>query len=134
MTLYVCECGARPARQRPGKKEIEMAKKIGYKYYEDSGGGLHLFVFTNGKVVDGITNLEYANGEWPDVKDDLDENAVLAVRTWEGHMRDNGIDAADMYADVQASQYGYDLVCDNGKLFAERMGAAARIYFGVESE
>lgn len=96
--------------------------KTTYEYYEDNGGGLHLFVFSDGKVVDGITNLEYAGrGEWNDVKDALDENAVSAVRTWEGH-----IDAAEMYAEVQASQ----LVCDNGRLHVDRMGAAARIYFG----
>jgi len=112
-----------------------MNKTTGYEYYEDNGGGLHLFVLENGKVVDGITNLEYAGkGEWNDVKDDLNENAVSAVRTWEGHMKDNDIDAAEMYAEVQASQYGYDLVCDNGKLNVDRMGAAAHIYFGVESD
>ena len=103
-----------------------------YEYYEDNAGGLHLFVLEDGKVVDGITNLEYADkGEWNDVKDDLNENAVSAVRTWEGHMQDNNIDAAEMYAEVQASQYGYELVCDNGKLFPDVMGRAARIYFGV---
>ncbi len=102
-----------------------------YQYYEDNGGGLHLFVLNNGKVVDGITNLEYAGkGEWNDVKDDLNKNAVSAVRTWEGHMIDNGIDAAEMYAEVQSSQYGYNLVCANGELFTEAMGAAARRYFG----
>lgn len=107
-----------------------MAKT--YEYYEDNGGGLHLFVLEDGKVVDGITNLEYAGkGEWNDVKDDLNENAVSAVRTWEGHMQDNDINAAEEYAEVQASQSGYYLVCDNGKLFPEVMGAAARIYFGV---
>ena len=107
-----------------------MDKTTSYEYYEDNSGGLHLFVFENGNVVDGITNLEYTGGgEWHDVKDELNANAVSTVRTWEGHMKDNGIDVAEMYAEVQASQYGYDLVCDNGKLFIERMGAAAHIYF-----
>ena len=107
-----------------------MAKT--YEYYEDNGGGLHLFVLDNGKVVDGITNLEFCpKGEWNDVKDDLNSDAVKAVRNWEGHMRDNNMDAAEVYAEVQASQYGYDLVCDNGKLFPDVMGAAARIYFDV---
>lgn len=109
--------------------------KIGYEYYEDNGGGLHLFVTKNGKVVDGITNLEYAGkGEWNDVKDDLNKDAVSAVRTWEGHMQDNNIDAKEMHAEVMASQYGYDLVCENGQLYPNVMGAAARIYFGVEDD
>jgi hypothetical protein len=114
---------------------MKMNKTTGYKYYEDNGGGLHLFVFENGKVVDGITNLEYAGkGEWDTVKDDLNENAVSAVRSWEGHMKDIGINAAELYDEVQASQYGYKLVCDNGKLYVDCMGAAAQIYFGVERD
>lgn len=107
---------------------------ISYEYYEDNGGGLHLFVFEDGKVVDGITNLEYAGGEWNDIKDDLNKNAVSAVRTWEGHMSDNDMDAVAVYAKVQASQYGYDLVCKNGTLYPDVMGRAAQIYFGVDTE
>jgi len=112
-----------------------MNKTTGYEYYEDNGGGLHLFVFVDGKVVDGITNLEYARaGEWGDVKDSLDEDAVAAVRTWDGHMQDHGIDAAEMYKQVRASQYGFELVCDNGTLYVDRMGRAAQRYFGVETD
>jgi hypothetical protein len=112
-----------------------MNAKTAYKYFEDNGGGLHLFVFRDGEVVDGITNLEYCQrGEWHEVKAELDEDAVEAVHSWDGHMRDNDIDAAEMYAEMRASDYGYDLVCDNGNLHIERMGAAARKYFDVTAE
>lgn len=110
-------------------------KKTGYEYYEDNGGGLHLFVTKNGKVVDGITNLEYAQaGEWNDVKDSLNENAQAAVRTWEGHMADNGVNLAEFYSQIANSQHGYDLVCKDGTLYPDKMGRAAQRYFGVDSD
>lgn len=109
--------------------------KTGYEYYEDNGGGLHLFVTKNGKVVDGITNLEYAGaGEWNDVKDDLNKDAVSAVKTWEGHMKDNGVDPVEFYDQIMKSQYGYVEVCANGVVYPDGMGRAAQKYFGVESE
>lgn len=109
--------------------------KTSYEYYEDNGGGLHLFVIKNGKVVDGITNLEYAGaGEWNDVKDDLNKDAVAAVRTWEGHMQDNGVDPVAFYEQIANSQYGYVEVCANGTMYPDGMGRAAQRYFGVESD
>lgn len=109
-----------------------MAKRS-YEYIEDNGGGLHLFVFNRaGKVAAGITNLEYAGaGEWNAVKDDLNKDAAATVRTWEGHMRDHDTDPAKFYAEINRSQYGYEVVCRDGKLYPDKMGRAASRYFGV---
>jgi len=106
--------------------------KTSYEYYEDNGGGLHLFIIKNGKVVGGITNLEYAQaGEWHDVKDDLNDDAVAAVRSWEGHMKDHGINPVAFYREIAASEYGYYMVCANGTVYPDHMGAAGQYYFGV---
>ncbi len=111
-----------------------MAKNT-FTYIEDNGGGLHLFVMKNGKVVDGITNLEYAGaGEWNDVKNDMMKDAVTAVRTWEGHMKDHSIDPKAFYAECMASEYGCKTVADNDGIYPSNMGRAAERYFGVESE
>jgi hypothetical protein len=106
-----------------------------FTYIEDNGGGLHLFVKKNGKVVDGITNLEYAGaGEWNDVKDEMNKDAVAAVRTWEGHMKDHDIDPKAFYAELVASEYGSKIVADSDGIYPNMMGRAAERYFGVESE
>ncbi len=107
-----------------------------YEYIEDNGGGLHLFIFNRaGRVIDGITNLEYAQkGEWSNVKDELNKNARDAASGWEGHMRDNDIDAQNFYNTLQSSEYGYEVVCKNGVLYQDVMGRAAQIYFGVEQD
>lgn len=107
--------------------------KHNYTYIEDNGGGLHLFVLAGNKVMAGITNLEYAQpGEWNEVKDDLNADALAAVRTWEGHMRDNDIDPQSFWNELCESQFGYDTVCRNGTLYPDKMGAAASRYFGIE--
>ena len=111
-------------------------KKATYKYYEDNGGGLHLFIFgRNGNVRDGITNLEYATpGEYRIVKDDLAKHPVIEAKQWEGHMTDNDIDPQDLYDGFLSTPYAAELVCDNGILYPEKMGAAAQNYFGTAVE
>jgi hypothetical protein len=106
--------------------------KYNYEYLEDNGGGLHLIVTDkNNKVVAGITNLEYAQpGEWNDVKNGLNENALNEVAGWDGSMEDQNINPAEFYADTS----GLDTVCYNSKLFVDNMGRAAQIYFGIERE
>ena len=109
--------------------------KASYEYYEDNGGGLHMFVLVGDKVVDGITNLEGAQpGEWHEVKNALNKNARTEVKKWDGHMRDDGIDPNDFHNEIARSEYGYDLVCEDGTLYPDRMGRAAQIYFGVERD
>ena len=113
-----------------------MAKqtKNSFRYIEDNGGGLHLFVFdVNDKVVGGITNLEYAGeGEWDAVKDSMSIDALEEIRRWEGHMSDHGIDPAEFYAEIMGSDFGYNVVCDNGTLYPDTMGRAAEMYFGID--
>jgi hypothetical protein len=110
-----------------------MAKNA-YTYIEDSAGGLHLFVLRNGRVVDGITNLEYAPaGEWDSVKDDINNDPVEAVHTWEGHMRDYGIDVEAFYHYLLASGPGggAKVVADDVGIYIHKMGRAALRYFGI---
>ena len=105
-----------------------------YEYYEDNGGGLHLFVMEGGSLIDGITNLEYAPaGEWLNVKDDMTNDPIKAVRTWDGHMAENNLDPEAFYFEIVTSEYGYRLVADSNGVYPARMGRAASRYFGTES-
>lgn len=108
--------------------------KSEFQYIEDNGGGLHLFVFRHGKVVAGITNLEYARpGEWADVKDELSKDAFQAIRTWEGHMQDVlGTPAEEVYEGM--GDTGWAIVADEKGVYPDRMGRAAQIYFGVAAD
>jgi hypothetical protein len=114
--------------------ENQMTKNT-YIYVEDNGGGLHLFVLKNGKVVDGITDLSYAGaGEWHNVKDDMMQDALAAVRGWDSHMKDLGINPEAFYAECMVSEYGYEIVADNNGIYPSHMGRAAEWYFGIKNE
>jgi len=98
-----------------------------YQIIEDNGGGLHLFVFdADGNVIDGITNLEYAGkGEYNQVREGLAADPAAEIAGWDGHMEDAQVD----YLDITGYEYGWTVVCDNGTLYPDRMGAAAERYF-----
>lgn len=100
-----------------------------YQYIEDNGGGLFLFVFdADDGIVAGIQDLEYAApGEWGDVATDLESDPIAAVQTWEGQMED----AAEQWNYIQSHEFGYAVVCENGRIYPNRMGAAAKRYFGI---
>ena len=102
-----------------------------FQYIEDNGGELFLFVFdAKDKVIAGIGNLEYAQpGEWHEVKDELANDALHAVRTWEGHFSN----AADVYEELHSGNFG-EVVADEDGIRPSRMGRAAQIYFGVDTE
>lgn len=106
-----------------------------YQYIEDNVGGLHMFIFNaNDKVITGITNLEYAvPGEWHSVKDNLTRDALDAISGWDGHMEDYDIDPVKFYQ-VLCDDSQSNVVADNGMLYPERMGRAARIYFGIDNK
>ena len=110
-------------------------KNFEYEYLEDNGGGLHLFAFINGKVVAGVTNLEYAQpGEWEHAKEVLDgKNPVEEVKSWGGQMEEHGISPADFYKEM-INANGVNIVCDNGVLYPSSMGRAAEIYFGIDND
>jgi len=114
-----------------------MAKKYEYIYVEDDGGGLYLYVLdADDNVLAGIHNLEYANtGEWRNVRDALNADALATVSEWEGQMgpdNDYGVDLPATWADVDAR--AEELVCIDGTLYPDRMGRAAQRYFGVEND
>jgi hypothetical protein len=98
-----------------------------YKIIEDNGGGLYLFVFdSDGNVIDGIENLEYAPaGEYNTVKSGLATDPRAEIAGWDGHMDD----PQSSYSDVTGYEYGWSVVDDNGDLCVDAMGAAALRYF-----
>lgn len=118
------------------KQKENQAMKYAYEYIEDNGGGLYLFVFNrNGRVIDGIQNLEYAGlGEWHNVKDALNKDAKKEISRWDGHMEDHSTDPQAFYNEIYSSDYGYTTVCKNGTPYPDAMGRAAARYFGIESE
>ena len=101
-----------------------------FRYIEDNGGKLFLFVFdAKDNVKAGIGGLEYAQpGEWHEVKDGLMKDAFRAVRTWEGRFSD----AAEAYEQFHNDNFGSEVVADEDGIRPSVMGRAAQIYFGVD--
>lgn len=106
-------------------------KNTTYHIIEDDGGGLYLFVFDgdgdgDGNVIDGIENLEYAQpGEYNEVETGLKNDPLAEIAGWDGHMDD----PAESYDQLTSYEYGWAIVCDNGSLYPDKMGAAANLYF-----
>lgn len=103
-----------------------------YKVIEDNAGGLFLFVFNSaGTPVALVHGLEESHpGEWLDVRSGLEIDPAVAVETWE----QQELDPQEMWDTISQSDFGYELVCDNGALHTDRMGRAAQRYFGINAE
>ncbi len=146
-----CECGA---SLREGEAVVEMwsrslGKMVGKKHWnyktcknnlkigdkemntyeivEDNGGGLTLYVFDGGgNVIDGIYDLAYAQpGEYDQVRAGLATDPLAEIAGWDGH-----IDSPqDDYHRITNYDCGWVIVCNNGTLYPDAMGAAAQKYF-----
>lgn len=105
-----------------------MNAKNTYQIIEDNGGNLYLFVWDEEKnIIGGIENLEHAQpGEYNDVKNGLANDPLKEIGGWDGHMDD----PRAIYDELTHYQYGWTIVCDNGSLYPDTMGAAANLYFG----
>jgi len=102
-----------------------------YQIIEDNGGNLYLFVFDamhEAIAIDGIANLEYARpGEYNEVNNGLAADPLAEIAGWDGHMDD----PQDVYDQITSYECGWTVVCDNGALHNDAMGAAAQRYFGI---
>jgi hypothetical protein len=79
-------------------------------------------------VIGGIENLEYAGeGEYRQVRNGLNADPLHEIGGWDGHMDD----PQDEYDHLTSYEYGWQVVCDDGTLYPDRMGAAAYHYFGA---
>lgn len=106
---------------------------VKFGYYEDNGGGLHLYVFADVNVIAGYTNLEYAGtGEWDNVKAGMMTDPLKEIGGWVSDSRLEN--PQEHYDELTSYDFGWQLVASEKGLYPDRMGAAARKYFGIESE
>ena len=117
--------------------KVEVMKK--YKVIEDNGGGLALVVFAeDGETVEYIhTGYEYNPGQ---LTEDLEalKNGDDPAKDWDG----NDLNNAEMEAPEDLESWfpwnqkgvGWETVADNGGIYPEDMGAAARAEFGISGE
>lgn len=108
-------------------------QRVSYEVIEDNGGGLHLTVFNGtGNVI------FYANG-YEHMSADRLRTDIEALRNgdntdgWET----NGMSREEMqeaYDNLTAHEYGWTVVAGEEGIYPERMGAAARLAFGIEED
>lgn len=103
-----------------------------WQVIEDTGGGLHLAVFVDGKVIfygDGYEHNEdglridleaLASGDDP--RDGWDFPA------W---VEDGEHDIQGLYDSLTSDEHGWQIVADQDGIYYDRMGAAAERVFGV---
>lgn len=102
-----------------------------YEIIEDNGGGLHIFVFENDHVVDGVTGLEYAGkGEFNEVKDGLADDPAKEVKGWDGHFSAAKYD----YLDLTSHDGGWVVIANTDAVYPGAMGRAGQRYFGIDAE
>lgn len=110
-----------------------------YMVIEDNGGGLTLVVFAaDGETIEYIhSGYEYNPGQ---LTEDLEalNNGDDPVKDWDG----NDLNNAEMEAPEDLESWfpwnqkgvGWETVADNGGIYPEDMGAAARAEFGISGE
>ena len=110
-----------------------------YMVVEDNGGGLTLVVFAaDGETIEYIhSGYEYNPGQ---LTEDLEalKNGDDPAKDWDG----NDLNNAEMEAPEDLESWfpwnqkgvGWETVADNGGIYPEDMGAAARAEFGISGE
>lgn len=116
------------------QEQERRSAMVKFGYYEDNGGGLHLYVFdADVNMIAGYTNLEYAGaGEWNDVKAGMMTDPLKEIDGWDSDSRLEN--PQEHYEAITATEFGWQLVASEKGLYPDRMGAAARKYFGIEAE
>ena len=113
-------------------------KKLEYQVIEDNGGGLHVFVWTDGILAIGMYDLE-----WLTRKNFADTLASLKsgeldidtiTRWWDGVYHD----PQKAHDELTAHEFGWCSIAEYKKdqlyTYPERMGRAGKIAFGLEDE
>ncbi len=101
-----------------------------FQIIEDNGGNLYAFLFNaRDQVIKGFKNLEYLSH-----KDFM--AAFNALKTgsdaadWEGSLNK----PAKIYEDLTDHEYGWKVVASNKEIYPAKMGAAARLAFGIADD
>lgn len=112
-----------------------------FEVIEDNGGGLSLLVYE-----DDNETIKYINNGYEYVLGSLIEdieilsNGKYPVETWDGNILDDpemcenvdDMKDRDNWFPFEHFRSGWDIVADNGGLYPEDMGEAARKEFHVE--
>lgn len=112
---------------------IGPPKRVSYEVIEDNGGGLHLTVFDDTGSV-----IFYANGYEHMPADSL-RTDIEALRNgdntdgWETNGRTRE-EMQEAYDSLTAHAHGWTVVAGEEGIYPERMGAAARLAFGIEED
>ena len=103
-----------------------------YQVLEDNGGGLHLAIF------DGDACIWYASGHEhhpgglrEDIEALLDGGHPLRDK-WESNAP-AGYTAQQLYDELTSYEYGWEIIADESDTYPDRMGAAGRTVFGLDS-
>ena len=112
-------------------------KKLEYQVIEDNGGGLHVFVWADGKMKAGMYNFEYLSHE--DFAGTLaylesSEADIAEIGSWDSQYQH----PQEAHDGLTASNFGWQSIAEykTGQLttYPERMGRAGIIAFGLEDE
>lgn len=102
------------------KGEEEM--KLTYEVLEDSGGGLHLAVFSGGECVYFSSGFEQMPEDLNLCLDALEKGE--SVDDWETNCPAD-YTPQEMYDKLTSCEYGWEIVADETSVYPDRMGSAA---------
>lgn len=111
-----------------------------YKVIEDDGGGLTLVVFGKNEKVEYIHDCYEVN--YGQLRKDLEalKNGADPAKDWDGNcygmvcQYDLKHKPQELYDAIISYEYGWKIVADNGGIYPDKMGGAAKIEFGVAME
>ena len=63
------------------------------------------------------------------VREDIYTNAYETANSWDGYDTTEHYDDLDDMSECLLDRVNYKIVCENGILYEERMGIAAKLYF-----
>lgn len=96
-----------------------------YKVIEDNGGGLHLVLFEDDKVVYLHSGYEYDPGQLTEDIQALKDGQHPINNYWDG----NDDDPQASYDYIIKFEYGWAIVADQDGVYPDKMGGAARLEF-----
>ena len=109
-----------------------MAKKLSYQVIEDNGGSLHFAVFNGDECIWYSRGYEFIPANLRENIAALKDGADPLQDGWESYLPD-GYTAQRFYDELTGYEHGWKIIADDAGVYPERMGAAGRMVFGLDS-
>jgi hypothetical protein len=106
---------------------------LGYQVIEDNAGNLFLAVFDGDECIYLASGFEYDPENLQATIEALRNGGHPIQDCWESDFPDDYI-PQQLYDELFGDEYGWEIIADEVGIYPERMGAAGRIAFGLNTE